>query len=105
MTLPAKPINCPSCGTLCDLVRCPGCEAQDLPCPDLRYSPLSLAVPTPVAAPQAKRSSARTLFSAGRLSLSFAWYDLWVGLYIDPIKGTVYICPLPTILVTWRRGR
>jgi len=55
----------------------------------------------PVTEP--KRGSARALLSRGRLSLSFAWYDLWVGLYIDPVKGTIYICPLPTILITWRR--
>lgn len=27
----------------------------------------------------------------------FRWYDLWIGAYIDTEKGSVYICPLPTI--------
>ena len=25
----------------------------------------------------------------------FAWFDFWVGLYIDPKSHAFYICPLP----------
>jgi len=35
-----------------------------------------------------------------RVSLRFAWYDLWVGVYVDTAKRTVYICPLPCVLIT-----
>lgn len=35
-----------------------------------------------------------------RVTLKWAWYDLWVGLFIDTAKKRVYICPLPTILIT-----
>ena len=34
--------------------------------------------------------------------MKFAWYDLWVGAYIDQAKRTLYICPLPTLLVAVR---
>ena len=40
----------------------------------------------------------------GRLSLRFAWYDLWVGAYVDTAKRTVYVCPLPCVLITWKRA-
>ena len=38
-----------------------------------------------------------------RIRPIFAWYDLWVGVYVD-IKGkAVYILPLPTVglKVSW----
>lgn len=38
-----------------------------------------------------------------RLSLSFAWYDLWVGAYYDRKNRVWYFCPLPMLLVTYRR--
>lgn len=38
------------------------------------------------------------------VTLSFAWYDLWVGAYIDRPKRAVYLCPLPCLLVTVRRA-
>jgi hypothetical protein len=38
-----------------------------------------------------------------RLSLRFAWYDLWVGAFYDRDRRTLYVCPLPTVLVTYRR--
>jgi hypothetical protein len=43
----------------------------------------------------------------GRISLSFKWYDLWIGLYIDRKNHKLYICPLPTVLITIdiKRGR
>lgn len=37
-----------------------------------------------------------------RLSLRFAWFDLWVGVYVAP--DAIYVCPLPMILVKWRRA-
>lgn len=36
------------------------------------------------------------------VSIKFAWYDLWVGVFIDRAKRIVYVCPLPCILVTIR---
>lgn len=41
---------------------------------------------------------------ASRVSVKFAWYDLWVGAYIDRKNRVLYVCPLPCILVTVRRG-
>ncbi|KUK77669.1 MAG: hypothetical protein XD93_0182 [candidate division WS6 bacterium 34_10] len=40
------------------------------------------------------------IFEIGNLKLSFAWYDLWIGLFIDTNKGKLYICLIPTLLVT-----
>jgi hypothetical protein len=36
------------------------------------------------------------------VSVRFAWYDLWVGAYIDRENRTVYVCPLPCLLLTFR---
>ena len=36
-----------------------------------------------------------------RLTVSLAWFDLWIGVFIS--KDAVYICPLPCILLKWRR--
>jgi hypothetical protein len=33
----------------------------------------------------------------------FAWYDLWVGLFIDRPKRRVYIFPLPCIGIVIER--
>ncbi len=40
------------------------------------------------------------LFKSSKLRISFAWYDLWVGVFIDSRKKKLYICPLPTLLFT-----
>lgn len=40
------------------------------------------------------------LFEKGRFKLSFAWYDIWVGAFIDTTKSKVYICLIPTFLIT-----
>lgn len=40
------------------------------------------------------------IFEIGRIRLSFAWYDLWIGAYIDTQNKKLYICVIPTILLT-----
>lgn len=40
------------------------------------------------------------LFEVGRVRVSLAWYDIWVGAFVDTIKRKVYVCPLPFLLVT-----
>lgn len=32
--------------------------------------------------------------------MRFAWFDLWVGAYIDVKNRTLYVCPLPCLVVT-----
>jgi len=38
-----------------------------------------------------------------RVRLIFAWYDLWVGVYIDRPRRRVYVLPLPMVgvMVSW----
>lgn len=33
------------------------------------------------------------------VSFFFAWYDLWVGVFVDSKKRIVYICPLPCCVI------
>lgn len=40
-----------------------------------------------------------------RVSLSFRWYDLWVGVYYDRRARVLHFCPLPTICLSIRLGR
>jgi hypothetical protein len=40
------------------------------------------------------------IFEMGRFNLSFAWYDFWVGAYIDRSNKKIYICLVPMILIT-----
>lgn len=39
------------------------------------------------------------------MTLSFAWYDLWIGAYWDRKTRTLYVCPLPMLLITWKAKR
>ena len=32
-----------------------------------------------------------------RIKPLFAWYDIWVGVFVDTKKGKIYILPLPCI--------
>ncbi len=36
------------------------------------------------------------------MSVRFAWYDLWVGAYIDRERRRLYVCPLPCLLLTFK---
>ena len=29
----------------------------------------------------------------------FAWYDAWIGVFVDTKKRAVYICPLPMLVI------
>lgn len=42
----------------------------------------------------------KLIFKTNNLRVSFAWYDLWIGIFIDTDKGKIYVCPIPTILIT-----
>jgi hypothetical protein len=39
------------------------------------------------------------ILEIGNIRISFAWYDIWIGVYVDKDRRRVYICPIPTILV------
>jgi hypothetical protein len=34
-----------------------------------------------------------------KIQVKFAWYDLWIGAYVDRANRTIYICPIPTLLI------
>ncbi len=34
-----------------------------------------------------------------RIKVYFAWYDLWIGAFIDRKANAIYICLLPTIVI------
>jgi hypothetical protein len=40
------------------------------------------------------------LFESGRFRFSFAWYDLWIGAFVDSSKRKLYLCLIPTLLLT-----
>lgn len=46
----------------------------------------------------------RTLYHRGRLTVAFAWFDLWIGLYFDYTAKIVYWCPVPMIILAWKYG-
>lgn len=39
-----------------------------------------------------------------KVTIKFAWYDLWVGAFWSRDKRVLYVCPLPTILVSFCFG-
>ena len=34
-----------------------------------------------------------------KVKVFFAWYDLWIGLYVDRKGKRAYFCPLPCLVV------
>jgi hypothetical protein len=32
-----------------------------------------------------------------KIKLLFAWYDLWIGIFIDEKKKWIYFLPIPTL--------
>lgn len=34
-----------------------------------------------------------------RIRVYFAWYDLWIGLFVDVKKRRLYLCLLPTLVI------
>ena len=34
-----------------------------------------------------------------KVSLSFLWYDLWVGAFWDRARRVLYVCPLPCVVL------
>ncbi|HRY82334.1 MAG TPA: hypothetical protein P5232_01310 [Candidatus Moranbacteria bacterium] len=40
------------------------------------------------------------IFETNKPDFSIAWYDIWIGVFIDQEKRRLYICPLPCLLFT-----
>lgn len=38
------------------------------------------------------------------IKLFFAWYDIWVGLFIDTKKKAIYLCPIPCVVIKFYWG-
>lgn len=39
------------------------------------------------------------------IEIKFAWYDLWVGVFIDTAKRRAYVCPVPMLVFVFDWGR
>jgi hypothetical protein len=50
--------------------------------------------------PALKPTKDKVLYERGRFRLSYAWYDLWVGAFVDTKQQRVYICLFPGLLIT-----
>lgn len=40
-----------------------------------------------------------------RLSFFLAWYDIWIGAYVDTKGRAIYVCPLPCCVLKLNWGR
>ena len=40
-----------------------------------------------------------------KIRLFFAWFDLWIGAYWDRKKKILYVCPVPTVVLSFDFGR
>ena len=43
--------------------------------------------------------------SMRRVMVSFKWYDIWIGGFVDIPHNTLYICPIPMIVIRIRGKR
>lgn len=39
------------------------------------------------------------IWEHGRVKLAIIFYDFWIGAFYDQKKRTLYICPLPCVVV------
>lgn len=39
-----------------------------------------------------------------KINLLWLWYDLWIGAYWDRAARTLYLCPIPTVVIRIRFG-
>lgn len=44
------------------------------------------------------------LWSGKRVALALAWFDLWVGFYVDPEARILYWCPVPCVVIAFKWG-
>lgn len=40
-----------------------------------------------------------------KLSVFFAWYDAWIGVFVDTKKRAVYVCPIPCVVFKFETRR
>lgn len=42
------------------------------------------------------------LYEYGLFQFILAWYDIWIGAYYDVGHRTLYICPLPMVVLRFQ---
>lgn len=47
----------------------------------------------------------KTLYQGRRITVAFAWFDLWVGFYIDYTVKRLYFCPVPMLIFSIDYGK
>ena len=40
-----------------------------------------------------------------KVTMFFAWYDIWIGVYIDVEEKCIYICPVFTLVIKIQWGK
>lgn len=46
----------------------------------------------------------KRIIKIGNFQLILAWYDIWIGTYYDVGHSTLYICPLPMVVLRFELG-
>jgi hypothetical protein len=44
----------------------------------------------------------KRLVKIGCFQFILAWYDIWVGVYYDVGHRTIYVCPLPIVVLRFQ---
>lgn len=50
------------------------------------------------------RTDTRIYIKPYSIKLIFAWYDLWIGVFIDKSKKLIYVFPIPMLGLRFKYG-
>lgn len=75
-----------------------GVDSAGCACPGSDYRPVMLDLVEEV---ESLRSALPRRLTMGRLSIYLEPRDAWIGVYVA--ANAVYVCPVPFVVVRWRR--